>query len=153
MKNDKMALNKPDIQVFNQTDLPLPLPHSIYGEIALTISTEENCSFSFVEVVYVDEQEIVRINQEHLDRDYVTDIITFRYDDQANNQEIEGTMFCCAPRIAEQAKEFGEPSEREFMRIYIHGLLHLAGYEDQTDEQKQQMTAKEDTYLALANSE
>jgi rRNA maturation RNase YbeY len=148
-----MAAKKPDIQVFNQTDIPLPLSQAIYDELALTIAAEENCSFSFVEVVYVDEQEIICINQEHLDRDYVTDIITFRYDDQSDNQEIEGTMFCCAPRIVEQAEEFGESSKREFLRIYIHGLLHLAGYEDQTDEQKKQMTAKEDTYLAIASSE
>jgi rRNA maturation RNase YbeY len=99
----------------------------------------------------VDEDEIVRINKEHLDRDYVTDIITFRYD-ESDADAIEGTMFCCAPRIAEQAEEFNESRKREFLRIYIHGLLHLIGYEDKSDQQKKEMTAKEETYLDLATT-
>jgi rRNA maturation RNase YbeY len=98
----------------------------------------------------VDEDEIVRINKDHLDRDYVTDIITFRYDEPEDKEQIEGTMFCCAPRITEQAKEFNESPKREFLRIYIHGLLHLIGYEDKSDEQKKLMTGKENTYMDLA---
>ncbi len=101
-------------------------------------------------MVYVDEEEINRLNKEHLDRDYVTDIITFRYDD-SDNSAIEGTMFCCAPRIMEQADELGEPVEREFRRIYIHGLLHLAGYDDESNDQKKLMTAKENAYLKLTS--
>lgn len=144
-----MAVSGPAIQVFNETDLDIPVPSGDYEDVAQAISEGENCSFSFVEVVYVDEDEIVRINKEHLDRDYITDIITFRYDDSQDNEEIEGTLYCCAPRIFEQAKEFGEAPQREFQRIFIHGLLHLAGYEDQTQEQKAEMTAKENAYLAL----
>ncbi len=146
-----MTESKPDIQVFNQTELDIPLEDSLYLKVAETISQKEECTFSFVEVVYVDEKEIIRINKEHLDRDYVTDIITFRYDESETNRDIEGTMFCCAPRIVEQAKEFDEPQECEFLRIYIHGLLHLVGYEDKSDKEKQQMTAKENRYLDLAN--
>ena len=144
-----MADSQPDIQVFNETDLTLPLSSEIFDSVASALSNSENCSFQFLEVVYVDEEEIIRINKEHLERDYVTDIITFRYDESSDNNAIEGTMFCCAPRIREQAAEFNESEEQEFLRIYIHGLLHLAGYEDKTDEQKQHMTAKEDHYLDL----
>lgn len=144
-----MADSQPNIQVFNETDLDIPVPSQEYERIASAIANAEDCSFKFVEVVYVDEDEIVRINQEHLDRDYVTDIITFRYSGTEENKEIEGTMFCCAPRIYEQAKEFEELPETEFRRIYIHGLLHLAGYEDKTEEQKVRMTAKENAYLDL----
>jgi rRNA maturation RNase YbeY len=140
----------PDIQIFNQTSLTIPLDQSFFKKVAKQISEKEECSFSFVEVVYVDEDAIVQINNEHLDRDYVTDIITFRYDESDHNQDIEGTMFCCAPRIIEQAQEFGESTEREFERIYIHGLLHLTGYEDQSAEQKEQMTQKEEFYLDMA---
>lgn len=147
-----MSDSKPDIQVFNQSVCTIPIEDSIYPKIAATIADEEQSSINFVEVVYVDEDEIVRVNNEHLDRDYVTDIITFRYDDASTKKDIEGTMFCCAPRIIEQAEEFNESIEQEFLRIYIHGLLHLIGYEDKSEKQKQQMTAKEDTYLNLAST-
>ncbi|TYP95162.1 rRNA maturation RNase YbeY [Fodinibius salinus] len=142
-----MADKQPDIQVFNETDSDIPLSSSTFDSTATTLSKSEDCSFNFVEIVYVDQEEIVRINKEHLERDYITDIITFRYDNSEDNSAIEGTMFCCAPRIREQAKELNESPEKEFLRIYIHGLLHLAGYEDKTNDQKQQMTAREDFYL------
>lgn len=145
-----MAESKPDIQVYNQTDLPIPLEDSLYFDVAEIISQKEECRFSFVEVVYVDEDEVVRINKEYLERDYVTDIITFRYDESDSNDDIEGTMFCCAPRIIEQAEEFDESEEQEFLRIYIHGLLHLTGYEDKSDKEREQMTVKENSYLDLA---
>ena len=145
-----MADELPDIQIFNQTNVSIPLEQSFCEAVAKQLSDKEECSFNFVEIVYVDEDKIVQINSEHLDRDYITDIITFRYDDSDHNKEIEGTMFCCAPRIVEQAKEFNESPEREFLRIYIHGLLHLAGYEDQSPVQKEQMTQKEEFYLEIA---
>lgn len=145
-----MADSKPDIQVFNQTEQSISLQEATYQDIAHTIAENESCSFKFVEVVYVDEDEIVRINKEHLDRDYVTDIITFRYDESDSKTNIEGTMFCCAPRISEQAEEFNQSTRNEFLRIYIHGLLHLVGYDDQSKEEKKQMTAKENFYLKNA---
>lgn len=147
-----MAEYQPDIQVFNETTLSIPLDHDTCKSIAETVSKREKCRFKFLEIVYVDEKKIIQINNEHLNRDYVTDIITFRYDEsktEKDNNDIEGTMFCCAPRIIEQAEEFDEPMDREFKRIYIHGLLHLVGYEDQNSSQKEQMTAKENQYLQL----
>ncbi|MEL7834701.1 rRNA maturation RNase YbeY [Fodinibius sp. Rm-B-1B1-1] len=142
-----MAESTFDIQVFNQTDAPLPFDEHLLSDIAQQIADHEECSFNFVEVVYVDEAKIIEINKEHLDRDYVTDIISFRYDDAETNDNIEGTLFCCAPRIKEQAHEFDESEQREFLRIYIHGLLHLVGYDDQSQETKEQMTGKENFYL------
>ncbi|HEX6983473.1 MAG TPA: rRNA maturation RNase YbeY [Balneolaceae bacterium] len=144
-----MAKTQPDIQIFNETDSTLPLEQSDFTKIASSIAHNEDCTFRFIEVVYVDEQEIIRINKEHLERDYITDIITFRYDDSSDNSAIEGTLFCCTPRIREQAEEFNESPEREFSRILIHGLLHLIGYDDRTETQKIEMTTKEDTYLKV----
>ncbi len=142
-----MDHSNPDIQVFNQTELSIPLRESDYQDITQIATQNEDCRFNFVEVVYVDEDEIMRINKKHLNRDYVTDIITFRYDDASDHNDIEGTLFCCAPRIIEQAGEFNESPKREFSRIFIHGLLHLVGYDDQSEEEKKQMTAKENSYL------
>ena len=104
-------------------------------------------SFSFIEVVYVDEKEITHINQKHLSHDYVTDIITFSYHDPSENEPVEATLFCCAPRIQEQAVEFGVDADTEFLRVYIHGLLHLAGYSDELPDQKAVMREKENFYI------
>lgn len=142
-----MAESKANIEIFNQTKRFLPLSQSDCQAVASIIMRHEDCSFDFVEVVYVDENEIIRINKEHLERDYITDIISFRYDESDTNHNIEGTLFCCAPRISEQAGEFNEPEKKEFQRILIHGLLHLAGHDDQSEEEKNKMTSRENFYL------
>ncbi|SHE48596.1 rRNA maturation RNase YbeY [Fodinibius roseus] len=143
-----MAESEANIELFNQTDQSLPLSPSACHVILSAIMRHENCSFDFVEVVYVDEEEIVRVNREYLERAYVTDIISFRYDEESGEKEgIQGTLFCCAPRISEQAEEFDEPEKKEFQRILIHGLLHLVGYDDQSEEEKQKMRSRENFYL------
>jgi rRNA maturation RNase YbeY len=141
------------LQTFNESDENVPLQQSEASSILNLISKHEEASFELVELVYVDEQEIIRINKEHLDRDYVTDIISFRYDDGHENNDnsaIEGTLFCCALRIIEQATEFDQTKEQEFRRIFIHGLLHLIGYEDDNEAMKKEMTILENKYLKLA---
>lgn len=70
-----------EIQLFNESNETIPLDRSQMLDITEQVEQGEQCSFSMLEVVYVDENEIIRINSEHLDRDYITDIITFRYDE------------------------------------------------------------------------
>ena len=137
------------LQIFNTSGFNLPFKESEAAFLLDTISSEQQVNFAFVEVVFVDEKEIVRINKEFLERDYVTDIISFRYDEDTSNMEIEGTLYCCASRISEQASEFNQPPNREFLRIIVHGLLHLCGYEDATPDEKKEMTRLEDHFLSL----
>lgn len=136
------------IHLFNESGVDPPLSQEMIQAISADIEAEETCTFQLVEVVFVDEAEIVRINKEHLEHGYVTDIISFRYDDEPKNQAIEGTLYCCAPRIVEQAREFEEAPKTEFKRILIHGLLHLVGYDDQSPETKNTMREKEDYFLS-----
>lgn len=135
------------IELFNTSGLELPFEESNATFLLNEISEHQECFFSFVEVVFVDEKEIVRINKEFLNRDYVTDIISFRYDEIETNQKIEGTLYCCAQRIKEQAGELNQPEKKEFLRIITHGLLHLVGFDDQTPEEKKEMTQLEDFFL------
>lgn len=137
------------LDIFNTSGLELPFQDSEAAFLLDQISEQEGVAFSFVEVAFVDESEIVRINKEFLQRDYITDIISFRYDENATNLEIEGTLYCCAPRILEQALEFNQPNKREFLRVIVHGLLHLCGYEDSTSKEKKEMTRLEDHFLSL----
>ena len=142
-----MKEKEPDIQLFNESGKKIPIDLEIIRKCLSKVQAKEDCSFSLIELVYVDESGIVEINQEYLERDYVTDIITFRYDEDEDNMNIEGTLFCCAQRIYEQALELNEDIEKEFKRILIHGLLHLCGYDDQSAKAKQEMTVKENYYL------
>lgn len=142
-----MSLKKTEVTVFNESGHNVPINERMARKCISEVARQEACSFSLIEVVYVDEDRIHEINAEHLNHDYVTDIITFRYDEDPTDTGIEGTLFCCAQRISEQAEEYDQDEETEFKRVLIHGLLHLAGYEDQSDEEQQNMRKRENFYL------
>ncbi len=126
--------------------MKLPVSSEELNQLMAIVENGEKITFEQLEAVYVDEDEIVRINSEFLGRDYITDIITFRYDEESPDA-IEGTLYCCAQRITEQSRELEQDLKTEFIRVFIHGLIHLAGYDDQTPEDKKQMTLLEDRYL------
>ena len=136
------------IEIFNTSGLDLPFAESEAAFLLSEVSADQQCAFSFVEIVFVNENEIVRVNKEFLERDYVTDIISFRYDEDETNQEIEGTLYCCAQRISEQAQDYSNSEKEEFLRVLVHGLIHLVGYDDRTAEEKAEMTRLENKYLS-----
>ncbi|WP_083750212.1 rRNA maturation RNase YbeY [Rhodohalobacter halophilus] len=143
--NDQLIIN-------NESGESVPVEESELLKLITIVEKSEDVRYKEIELVYVDEEEIVKINHEFLDRDYITDIITFRHDEN-DSQAIEGTLYCCAPRIAEQSAEFDDNMKTEFLRVFVHGLIHLAGHDDQTPKEKQLMTDLEDQYLeALKNS-
>lgn len=124
------------IQLFNTSGIEIPILETDAIFLLNAVSKHFEVDFELVEVVYVDEAEIQRINTEYLKHEYVTDIITFRLDEQQTDSTIEGTIYCCAQRIFEQAEEFDQQPRTEFLRVLIHGLIHLNGYNDQTPEEK-----------------
>lgn len=139
--------NLSGFDLFNTSGITLPVKKPEIKKAVTLIESGENVNFSHVEIVFVDEDEIQEINKKHLSRDYVTDVITFRYDEDSSD-EIEGTIYCCAQRIIEQSRQFKTDQKEEFLRILIHGLLHLAGYNDETEPEKKAMTLLEDKYLS-----
>ncbi|MDZ7693364.1 MAG: rRNA maturation RNase YbeY [Balneolaceae bacterium] len=144
-----MPIQETEVEVFNESGLDVPIDERIARKCISEVARQEACHFNFVELVFVDEKKIKDVNIKHLEHHYVTDIITFRYDDDPTHNEIEGTLFCCAQRITEQAEDYDQEIETEYKRVVIHGLLHLAGYDDQSDEGKKQMRNREDFYLSL----
>lgn len=141
---------EPVFSISNISNNEIPVTQKQFESVLKAVENKEKIRFQEIELVFVDDNEIIRINLEYLNKDYVTDIITFRYDENVE-QAIEGTLFCCSPRIKEQSNEFGTEETHEYLRIFTHGLLHLAGYDDQTKDQKEVMTQKENEILKLIN--
>jgi rRNA maturation RNase YbeY len=83
---------------------------------------------------------------EFLDHDTLTDIITFDY---CVGDELISDIYISVERVRENAKEFSDSFEDELYRVLIHGLLHLCGYKDKTDEESALMRQKENYYLSL----
>jgi len=96
--------------------------------------------------IFCSDSFLLNINQQYLDHDTYTDIITF------DNSEIEnvilGDIFISIERIRENAAKFNITETDELHRVIIHGALHLLGYKDKTPADKKNMTLKEDFYLS-----
>ncbi len=146
MNNFPSYSNYSGIHLFNETAESLPITENDITQILGAVKQHENCDFKWVEVVFVDEKKIIEINREHLNHDYSTDIITFHYSD--DRQNTEGTLYCCYSQIKQQAEEHNQTLKNEFLRVIIHGVLHLCGYDDKTEAQKKEIGKKEDFYLS-----
>jgi rRNA maturation RNase YbeY len=96
--------------------------------------------------VFCDDEYLHKINLQYLKHDTYTDIITFDYT-EANI--IAGDIFISIDRVKENATAFNTLFENELSRVIIHGVLHLVGYKDKTEEESTLMRAKEDFYLNL----
>jgi len=103
--------------------------------------------FSDLSIIFCSDEHLLKINQEYLNHDYYTDIITFDHSDQEN--QIEGDIFVSIERIKENSTLNNVSFESELHRVIIHGVLHLLGFNDKTSKEKAQMRNLENHYLAL----
>ena len=99
-----------------------------------------------IQYIFCDDEYLLEINKSYLNHDYYTDIITFDY---VKGKKISGDIFVSLPRIFENATEFSTEKNTELKRVLAHGILHLCGYKDKTDEDQEMMTYKENFYLNL----
>ena len=96
--------------------------------------------------VFCTDEYLLEKNIQFLDHDTYTDIITFDY---CEGDIISGDIFVSVERVIENANAFGVGFEDELDRVLIHGVLHLAGYQDKSKEEVNTMREKEDFYLSL----
>jgi probable rRNA maturation factor len=95
--------------------------------------------------IFCSDAYLLNINQQYLDHDTYTDIITF--DNSEKEKVITGDIFISIDRILENAAKFNQSVIDELHRVIIHGVLHLLGYKDKTPEDNKKMTKMEDHYL------
>ena len=108
--------------------------------------TSENKKLGELTYVFGDDDYILKVNQDYLNHDFYTDVITFDY---VKGKIISGDIFVSLPRISDNAKMLNKDFEREFLRVLAHGILHLCGYKDKSEEEIFVMRNKEDHYINL----
>lgn len=96
--------------------------------------------------VFCTDEALLKVNKEFLQHDYYTDVITFDY---VKGKTISADIFVSLPRISENAETLNKIFNIELHRVLAHGILHLCGYSDKTEEEIHQMRQKEDFYLSL----
>ena len=99
-----------------------------------------------INVIFCSDNYILDVNMKDLQHDYFTDIITFDY---CEGKVLSGDLFISVDSVRENSIEFGTDFEEELHRVIVHGVLHLIGYDDHTEEDKKVMRQKENYYLQM----
>ena len=124
----------------SETSFTLKNQNKLVKWIGDVVSSE---GFQVAEINYIfcDDSYLNKINQEFLNHDTFTDIISFDY---TLGKEVGGDIFISIERVLENAEKFNEVFETELHRVMIHGILHFMGYKDKTKKEKTLMRTKED---------
>ncbi len=111
------------------------------------VLAEEKFVLRTLNFIFCDDAYLLEMNQNYLQHDTLTDIITF--DNSESVEQIEGDIFISTERVNENSLKLKLRFEDELHRVIIHGVLHLAGYSDKTADQKVIMREKENSCLSL----
>lgn len=102
-----------------------------------------------VNIIFCSDNYILDVNMQYLQHDYFTDIITFDY---CEGKTLSGDLFISIDSVRENSVFYGTEFRDELNRVIIHGILHLVGYDDHSDEDIKLMRSKEDYYLSFRNN-
>lgn len=134
-----------DIDFFFE-DIPVfKINQKFAGRQIIQLIEEEERKTGNISVIFCSDDYLLEMNKKHLNHDYYTDIITFNYVD---DNLISGDLFISIDRIKENASNFGVTFSEELYRVVLHGVLHLIGYNDKTDDEKKEIRQKENYYLS-----
>lgn len=122
----------------------------VYSSWISNIIVSENKKEGDINYIFCNDDFLLNINQQYLNHDTFTDIISFDY---SVGNELHGDIFISTERVAENATEFGVSFQNELLRVMAHGVLHYCGYKDKTESDEQIMRSKEDNKINMFHVE
>jgi rRNA maturation RNase YbeY len=127
-------------------------PHLRVEEEALRrrirrVAEGEDARLAALTVVLTGHDDVLELNREHLEHDYVTDVLSFALSE--DDASVSGEIYVDLDTARERHEEFDASFEEEVHRYVVHGLLHLMGYDDRTSEGEAAMRRREDRYLRV----
>ncbi|MEY3173140.1 MAG: Endoribonuclease YbeY [Planctomycetota bacterium] len=137
-----------EIDIRNDQSL-LPVDHAAIRRAVAVTLREEHVRAAVISITLVDNAAIHRINREHLQHDYPTDVISFQLEflPDEDGTIVEGEIIASAEMAVQMAPDCGWPAASELLLYIVHGLLHLCGYDDLTPPDKAVMRSREQHVL------
>ncbi len=138
-----------DVQFFAQGGPKLPLTFDQLRQAAQRTADELRLTSGDLSVVFLDDESLAEMHGTYLDDPSPTDVITF---DLSDDDVFEAEIYISVARAREHAAQFNVSWESEVIRLVIHGMLHLAGFDDRNKSAYERMKKEEDRLVAM-NSE
>lgn len=136
---------------YNSINVPLPpLPRSSTTAWIGRVAASYGKRVGDINYIFVDDEEILRINRQFIGHDYYTDHIGFDY---CQGNILAGDTYISLDTVASNALLFGTDYMHELRRVVIHSILHLCGIDDKTPEERAAMTAAEERALGMLAEE
>ena len=132
-----------DFSFQNPIDFNLTIHHKSWLKAVIR---NEHLQPGDVYYVFCDDAYLLERNIQFLNHDTLTVIITF---DNRVGDFVSGEIFISVERVHDNADQLGVSFQEEMLRVLVHGVLHLCGYKDKTDEEASQMRGLENKYIAL----
>ncbi len=118
----------------------------LYADWISKVISSEIKNEGDINYIFCDDDYLIEINQQYLNHDTLTDIISFDY---SIGNELHGDIFISVERVRENAIDFNVSFEDELKRVMIHGILHYCGYKDKTEDEEKVMRAKEEEKMLM----
>lgn len=136
------------IEVLLNNDIEFPVPTKLEQSVR-AIMEDHGFTDGEVSLAIVDDPTIHTLNREHLQHDYATDVLSFVL--ERTESSIDGEVIVSCDTATKNAPEYGWGPQEELLLYFIHGCLHLVGYDDHNDEDRAAMRSGEAKYLAFAD--
>ena len=133
------------INLFFEEIEPFEVNSRVYKDWLSVVCVEEQKELNEVNLIFCSDEYLLKMNVEFLQHDYYTDIISFDY---CEGKVISGDLFISKDRVCENAIINKVGFSMELNRVIVHGVLHLCGYKDKSEDEVDVMRGKEDYYLS-----
>ena len=104
--------------------------------------------FAKISFIFCDDEYLSKLKLEYFNKNELTDVISFLLSEDKSN-DLEGEVYISLDRALENSILYSQDYNKEVMRLIIHGCLHLIGFDDETEDEKEKMTLMEDKFLGL----
>ena len=121
-----------------------------YTDWITRIIISEDSVVGNINFIFCEDNYLLKINQKYLKHDTFTDIITFDYTEDGL---IHGDIFISVERVKDNAEGYNISFKDELQRVMVHGLLHLLGYNDKSEEDIKRMREKEEEKIKMFHVE
>ena len=139
------------INIINDYKLKLSYKNELIDNIINHLLISEKIKKASISIILTNQDYLSQLKKEYFNLDQFTDVIAFNLEDK--NESIDGEVYISIDNVLENSNTFKTSFNNEFLRVLIHGVLHLIGYNNDNKKNIKIMRALEDKYLLNSSEE